>query len=88
MEQSFRCLIEGVLQSFIATSDRRRVAAHVASDDAAFVEALRHRAADALERAYRFLETQPDRWALLRAQVVCQARPPGDLARKLGETAG
>lgn len=56
-------------------------------EDAAFIEALRHRAADALERAYRFLETQPDRWALLRAQVVCQARPPGDLARKLGETA-
>ena len=56
-------------------------------DDAAFIEALRHRAADALERAYRFLETQPDAWALLRAQVLCQARPAADLARKLGETA-
>ena len=56
-------------------------------DDAAFIEALRHRAADSLERAYRFLETQPDTWALLRAQVLCQARPAGDLAVKLGETA-
>lgn len=56
--------------------------------DAAFIEALRHRAATALERAYRFLETQPDAWALLRAQVLCEARPPLDLARKLGELAG
>ena len=53
--------------------------------DAAFIEALRHRAAESLERAYRFLETQPDPWALLRAQVLCEARPAADLARKLGE---
>ncbi len=55
-------------------------------DDAAFVETLRLRAAESLERAYRFLETQPDALALLRAQVLCQARPAADLARKLGET--
>jgi hypothetical protein len=54
-------------------------------DEAAFIEALRLRAADALERAYRFLETRPDPWALLRAQVLCGARPAADLARKLGE---
>ena len=53
--------------------------------DAAFIEALRLRAAESLERAYRFLETQPDTWALLRAQVLCEARPAGDLARKLAE---
>jgi len=55
-------------------------------DDSAFIESLRLAAADTLERAYRFLETQPDGWALLRAQVVCQARPAADLARKLGES--
>ena len=55
-------------------------------DETAFTDALRHRAAESLERAYRFLETQPDVWALLRAQVLCEARPAGDLARKLGET--
>ncbi len=53
-------------------------------DDAAFVEALRLRAAESLERAYRFLETQPDEWALLRAQVLCEARPAADLAARLG----
>ncbi len=57
-----------------------------AAQDAAFIEALRRRAAESLERAYRFLETQPDRWALLRAQVLCAARPAADLAAKLGET--
>ena len=35
--------------------------------------ALRLRAAESLERAYRFLETQPDQWALLRAQVPPEA---------------
>jgi hypothetical protein len=54
--------------------------------DAEFVEALRLRAAESLERAYRFLETQPDHWALLRAQVLCEARPALDLATKLGAT--
>lgn len=53
-------------------------------DDAELVAALRLRAAESLERAYRFLETQPDQWALLRAQVLCQARPAMDLAAKLG----
>ena len=56
------------------------------ADDSAFIEALRMRAAEHLERAYRFLETQPDQWALLRGQVLCGARPGDDLARKLGET--
>ena len=55
------------------------------SDDE-FIRALRLRAAESLERAYRFLETQPDQWALLRAQVLCAARPAEDLATKLGET--
>ncbi len=54
-------------------------------DDSALVEALRFRAAESLERAYRFLETQPDSWALLRAQVLCEARPAADLAAKIAE---
>ena len=57
-----------------------------AEDDSALIEALRLRAAESLERAYRFLETQPDQSALLRAQVLCEARPSADLAAKLGET--
>jgi hypothetical protein len=56
------------------------------ADDAGLIEALRLRAAESIERAYRFLETQPDQWALLRAQVLCEARPAADLASKLGET--
>lgn len=55
-----------------------------AANEAAFSEALRLRAAESLERAYRFLETQPDEWALLRAQVLCGARPAADLAARLG----
>ena len=54
-------------------------------DEAAFLEALRLRAAESLERAYRFLETRPDPWALLRAQVLCEARPTKDLAQKLAD---
>lgn len=54
--------------------------------DAEFIAALRLSAAETLERAYRFLETQPDPWALLRAQVLCGARPTLDLAIKLGAT--
>jgi len=57
-----------------------------AEDDSALIDALRQRAAESLERAYRFLETQPDTWALLRAQVLCEARPGADLGAKLGET--
>lgn len=70
----------------IVTLDTGGGAGRSDGDDAAFIEALRRRAAESLERAYRFLETQPDAWALLRAQVLCQARPPADLAQKLGET--
>ncbi len=51
--------------------------------DAARVEALRLRAAESLERAYRFLETQPDSWALLRAQVLCEARPPSAISDRM-----
>lgn len=54
-------------------------------DEAAFVEALRLRAAESLERAYRFLETQPDAQALLRAQVLCEARPSADLGLKIAQ---
>ncbi|GEM_PF-775795 len=56
------------------------------ANEAGFTEGLRTSAAESLERAYRFLETQPDQWALLRAQVLCEARPATDLASKLGAT--
>jgi len=51
--------------------------------DAGLVTALRHRAAEALERAYHFLESQSDSWAGLRAQVLCGARPASDLTERL-----
>jgi len=51
--------------------------------EAAFLEALRLRAAEALERSYRFLESQPDPWALLRANVLCGAMPPAKLSQRL-----
>lgn len=54
--------------------------------DADLVEALRLRAADALERAYAFLEAQQDEWALLRAQVLCGAHPASVLGDRLGKT--
>ena len=54
--------------------------------DAALVEALRLRAADALERSYAFLEAQEDEWALLRAEVLCGGRPPSELSDRLAAT--
>jgi hypothetical protein len=53
------------------------------SDEATVLHALRLRAADALERAYRFLEAQPDEWARLRARVLCGAEPAGRLAERI-----
>lgn len=43
------------------------------------IKALRLRAAEVLESAYGFLEKQPDQWARLRAQILCDARPVEDL---------
>jgi len=56
-----------------------------AARDAEAVRALRLRGADALEAAYDFLEKVGDSWAFLRAQVLCGARPPGDLIERLGD---
>ncbi len=57
-----------------------------ASDEAAALRALRLRAADALERAYRFLEAQADEWAQLRARVLCGAEPLERLSARLVES--
>jgi len=54
--------------------------------DAGLVTALRHRAAEALEQAYHFLESQSDPWAGFRAQVLCGARPASDLTERIVET--
>ncbi len=43
------------------------------------VTALRHRAAECLERAYGFLQAGPDPWARLRAEILCGARPAAAL---------
>jgi len=55
-------------------------------EDADLVRALRQRAAETLERAYRFLESQSDPWAALRAQVLCGARPSSDLTDRIVST--
>lgn len=55
----------------------------IAGDDAERVRALRLRAADALESAYRFLESAGDDQAWLRAQVLCGARPAAELTERL-----
>lgn len=52
------------------------------SDDADFLHALRLRSADALERAFRFLETADDEWARLRSRVLCGAEPASLLATR------
>ena len=52
-------------------------------DEAAFLHALRLRAAEALERAYGFLEGAGDAWARLRAQVLCGARPASALVDRI-----
>jgi len=48
--------------------------------------ALRERAAETLERAYGFLESQPDPWARLRAQVLCGARRASELTDRIAGT--
>jgi hypothetical protein len=61
---------------------------HLETDggDAEQVTALRLRAADALERAYVFLEAQEDPWARLRAQVLCGASDAKELTARLVDT--
>lgn len=56
------------------------------SDEALALRALRLRAADALERAYRFLEAQPDEWARLRSRVLCGAEPAARLASRIEQS--
>jgi hypothetical protein len=53
--------------------------------EAEFVEAVRRRSAESLERAYGFLQAQADPWALLRAEVLCEGRPASDLTTALVE---
>lgn len=60
--------------------DRERSEA-VQADDV--VDTLRRRSADALEAAYGFLKRQQDVWALMRAEVLCEARPASALADAL-----
>jgi hypothetical protein len=55
-------------------------------DDGALVTALRVRAAETLEGAYRFLADQEDSWAALRSQVLCEATPATDLTARLQST--
>jgi hypothetical protein len=61
---------------------------HLETDggDAELVTGLRLRSAEALERAYGFLENVADPWALLRAQVLCGARPASDLIDRIART--
>src|SRR6056297_1857860 len=53
------------------------------ADEKGRIEALRMRSATALEAAYGFLKRQSDDWALLRAELLCEARPVEDLASEL-----
>jgi hypothetical protein len=53
------------------------------TDEASALRALRLRSADALERAYGFLEARSDEWALLRARVLCGAEPVARLSARL-----
>jgi len=62
------------------TEDRDSLEAAPVED---VVEMLRRRSADALEAAYGFLKRQQDDWALLRAEVLCEARPASALADAL-----
>jgi hypothetical protein len=48
-----------------------------------FVDGLRRRSAEALEKAYDFLRAQDDSWAMLRAEVLCEGRPGSDLTAAL-----
>lgn len=51
--------------------------------EAAFVAALRTRAADALERAYGFLRSHAAPRTLLRAEVLCEGEPVSKLTEAL-----
>jgi len=53
--------------------------------EAEFLHALRLRSADALERAYGFLEAGDDAWARLRSRVLCGAEPASALAARLAD---
>ena len=53
------------------------------ASEAEFVESLRRRSAEGLERAYAFLRSQQDRRAILRAEVLCEGRPASDLSDAL-----
>lgn len=53
------------------------------SSEAEFLEALRLRAADGLERAYEFLSRHGDAWVRLRARVLCEGAPASELADAL-----
>lgn len=54
-----------------------------AVDEAAYLRALRTRSADALERAFGFLEAQRDDWARARSRVLCGAETPASLVARL-----
>lgn len=54
-----------------------------ALSEADLIESLRRRSADALERAYGFLGSGSDQWNLLRAEVLCEGRPPSDLSEAI-----
>lgn len=64
-----------------AGAEDRELLEAAQADDA--VERLRRRSADALEAAYGFLKRQQDAWALMRAEVLCEARPVSALADAL-----
>ncbi len=63
------------------TTGSRRAAGPV--DEAGHLRALRLRSADALERAFGFLEAQPDEWARARSRVLCGAEPSSLLTTRL-----
>ena len=63
------------------TTGGRRGAGPV--DEASHLRALRLRSADALERAFGFLEAQSDEWARARSRVLCGAEPPATLVARL-----
>lgn len=63
------------------TTGRGRGAGPV--DEAGHLRALRLRSADALERAFGFLEAQSDEWARARSRVLCGAEPSSQLIARL-----
>jgi len=57
-----------------------------AAGEVEFVDGLRRRSAEALEKAYAFLRAQNDPWATLRAEVLCEGRSAEDLTAALAAT--